>query len=402
MRFFQIHLISFLVSFNAFSEIIIIPPSENAQEQIQEAMILAKPGDEIQLTTGVYMIEDGLSMDIDGISLKGTGQRNTVLDFSNQMTGAQGLMVTSSDVLLQDFAIINTKGDAIKSKGSNGIAFINIRTEWTRGPNSMNGAYGLYPVDSKNVLIDGCIAIGASDAGIYVGQSQTIIVRNSLAEYNVAGIEIENSTNADVYNNFSHHNSGGILVFDLPDLEIKSGKNVRVFNNIVLENNFRNFAPPGNIVGSVPSGTGIMILATSNVEIFNNKIYDNKTANTSIVSYHILQEAITDSTYYPYPRNIFIHDNIYKRHKRLPSLSFKQPIGMLLAWNFFNDVTDIIFDGILDDRNIGGNSYTPICINNNINATFLNLDAGNDFKNLSIKPDDFECILPRINPTILE
>ena len=172
MQIFLIHLILLLVSFNAFSEIIIIPPSENAQEQIQEAMILAKPGDEIQLTTGVYIIEDGLSLDVDGLSLKGTGHRNTVLDFSNQMTGAQGLMVTSSDVLLKDFAIINTRGDAIKSKGSNGISFINIRTEWTGGPNSMNGAYGLYPVDSKNVLIDGCVAIGASDAGIYVGQSQ--------------------------------------------------------------------------------------------------------------------------------------------------------------------------------------------------------------------------------------
>ena len=74
------------------------------------------------------------------------------------------------------------------------------------------------------------------------------------------------------------------------------------------------------------------------------------------MSYHILEETITDSTYYPYPRNIFIHDNIYKRHKKLPSLSFKQPIGMLLAWNFFNDVPDIIFDGILDERNIGKNS----------------------------------------------
>ena len=35
----------------------------------------------------------------------------------------------------------------------------------------------LYPVESTNVLIDGCVAIGASDAGIYVGQSQNIIVQ---------------------------------------------------------------------------------------------------------------------------------------------------------------------------------------------------------------------------------
>ena len=52
MRFFQIHLISLLVSFNAFSEIIIIPPSENAQEQIQEAMILAKPAMKFNLQPG--------------------------------------------------------------------------------------------------------------------------------------------------------------------------------------------------------------------------------------------------------------------------------------------------------------------------------------------------------------
>ena len=42
---------------------------------------------------------------------------------------------------------------------------------------------------------------------------------------------------------------------------------------VVVDNNFRNFAPSGNVVASVPTGTGIMILATSDVEIYNNKIY---------------------------------------------------------------------------------------------------------------------------------
>ena len=65
----------------------------------------------------------------------------------------------------------------------------------------------------KDVLIDGCVAIGASDAGIYVGQSQNIIVKNSIAQYNVAGIEIENSFYADVFDNLTSHNTGGILVF---------------------------------------------------------------------------------------------------------------------------------------------------------------------------------------------
>ncbi len=100
--------------------------------------------------------------------------------------------------------------------GSDQISFVNLRVEWTGGPNPKNGAYGVYPVSSTNVLIDRVTVKGASDAGIYVGQSKNIIVRNSRAEFNVAGIEIENSMNADVFDNVSTHNAGGILIFDLP------------------------------------------------------------------------------------------------------------------------------------------------------------------------------------------
>ena len=84
---------------------------------------------------------------------------------------------------MQDFAIENAKGDAIKSKGVKNISFIKVRTEWTNGPDSKNGAYGLYPVESIGFLIDGCVAIGASDAGVYVGQSEQIIVRNTIMRF---------------------------------------------------------------------------------------------------------------------------------------------------------------------------------------------------------------------------
>ena len=107
----------------------------------------------------------------------------------------------------------------------------------------------MYPVESKNVLIDSCVAIGASDAGIYVGQSENIIVKNSVAEFNVAGIEIENSYYADVFNNYASNNTGGILVFDLPDIPQQGGHHIRVFNNKSVNNNTDNFAPEGNIVG---------------------------------------------------------------------------------------------------------------------------------------------------------
>ena len=182
--------VSLLISFNCLGAITIISPSEDPYSEIQEALILAEPGDIIRLTSGLYELEDSLSIDVANIRLEGEGLDKTVLSFKNQKSGAQGLSVTSDNVVLQDFAIEDAKGDAIKVKGVDGISFIRVRTEWTGGVSSDNGAYGLYPVESKNVLIDSCVAIGASDAGIYVGQSQNIIVKNSRAEFNLSLIHI--------------------------------------------------------------------------------------------------------------------------------------------------------------------------------------------------------------------
>ena len=156
-----------------------------------------------------------------------------------------------------------------------------MRAEWTRGPNPENGAYGLYPVNCTNVLIERSIARGASDAGIYVGQSRNIIVRENTAELNVAGIEIENSFNADVFGNTATHNTGGILVFDLPGLPQQGGHSIRVYENTITGNNTPNFAPAGNIVASVPAGTGVLIMANRDVHVFENEIGDHGTVNVA-------------------------------------------------------------------------------------------------------------------------
>ena len=279
MKSILLFFIPFLASFNLNAKEVHINPGPNAQERVQEAMILMEEGDTLIIKSGYYAFEDGLSLDVNGVTVKGEGIDNTILDFKNQQSGAQGLLVTSDRVTLSDFSILDAKGDALKVIGAKGINMINLKTEWTGGPKSTNGAYGFYPVESEDVLIDGCVAIGASDAGIYVGQSKNIIVRNSIAQFNVAGIEIENSYYADVYNNLASHNTGGILVFDLPDLPQQGGHHIRVFDNKSIDNDTDNFAPEGNIVGEVPRGTGIIIMANSDVEIFNNLISGNGTVN---------------------------------------------------------------------------------------------------------------------------
>lgn len=189
----------------------------DANEKLQEALILAQPGDVVELGAGVWKLTDGLSLDVANVTVRGagTGEGGSILDFSGQQGAGEGLLVTSDDVLLTNFAVLNTKGDGIKSKGADRIVYHKLRVEWTAGPKATNGAYGIYPVESTDVLVDSVYVRGASDAGIYVGQSKNIIVRESVATENVAGIEIENSYDADVHDNIANRNTGGILVFDL-------------------------------------------------------------------------------------------------------------------------------------------------------------------------------------------
>ena len=361
----------FISSF-VFSEEWKISPGSSAQDDIQSAMILAQEGDTIFLMAGIYNLNHGLSLDVDNITLKGEGHKKTVLNFSEQKTGAQGLLVTSNNITLKDFAVENAKGDAIKSKGSKNIKFLNLRTEWTNGPDTNNGAYGLYPVESKNVLIDGCIAIGASDAGVYVGQSENIIVRNTEAYFNVAGIEIENSYYADVYDNVAENNTAGILVFDLPDLPKQGGKFVRVFNNISSNNNTENFAPEGNIVGQVPKGTGLVIRANRHVEVFENTFENNSTIGVALVAGDLESG---DDSYDPYPRNIQIYDNYFKNSGYDPDFN-RGELSPLLVEISNGFQPDIMWDGILPfwQNVFGQKKGERLVLDTNNDAKFLNLD----------------------------
>ena len=378
--FLKIIFLNFLIFINLTGSLFsnTIQPGPLSYEEIQKALILSKPGDIIKLGEGVFEFEDGLSLDINNVTISGEGINKTILSFKNQKSGAEGLMITSNGVILKDFAVEDTIGDAIVVKGAKGISFIRVRTEWTGGPKESNGAYGFYPVQSTDVLIDGCIAIGASDAGIYVGQSERIKVLNSIARYNVAGIEIENSFFAEVIGNISEHNTGGILVFDLPDLPQQGGHHILVENNIVRNNDTENFAPEGNIVGNTPNGTGIMIMANQFVEIKNNEIKNNATAGILIASY---QDEAEDKNYNPIASNIFIHGNSLINNGFNVDKVRASPISEVIN----GKVPDIIWDGVVpltewigirsSKRIILGDNYsnsdTPVFANLKLMTKFL-------------------------------
>lgn len=322
----------------AHAKTIAVAAGEGAQGRLQEALIVAAPGDVVQLGAGRFVLTDGLSLDVKGVTVRGAGMDATVLDFTGQKGAGEGLLVTSDEVTLRDFAVENTKGDGIKSKGADNIVYYRLRVTWTGGPKETNGAYGIYPVSSTGVLVDGCKVSGASDAGIYVGQSKAITVRYNYVEQSVAGIEIENSRDALVTDNFVTRNTGGILVFDLPNLPVMGGGNTIIENNVVVANDTPNFAPKGNIVAGVPRGTGVMIMANESVLVQNNRIADNPTAQILIVAY---PKPFTDKTYNPLPRNVIIQKNRFSGGGNEPQL----PGGEQLLAAFGRKLPDIIWDG---------------------------------------------------------
>ena len=339
MKFASFIVFAALAATSAHARTIAVEAGEGAQARLQEALISAQPGDVVQIGEGRFALTDGLSLDSDKVTVRGMGMERTVLDFTGQQGAGEGLLVTSDDVTLRDFAVENAKGDAIKSKGADRIVYYRVRAEWTGGPKETNGAYGIYPVESTGVLIDGVVAMGASDAGIYVGQSKAITVRNSRAEGNVAGIEIENSRNAVVTGNYVTRNTGGILVFDLPALPVMGGGDVLIEDNLVIGNDTANFAPKGNIVASVRRGTGVMVMANDRVTVRNNRIDGNPTSAVMVITYPL---KFTDKTYNPAPRQVVVGENRFGRNGYDPQIDG----GAMLVQAFGGALPSVLWDGI--------------------------------------------------------
>jgi parallel beta-helix repeat protein len=354
-----------------------IEASPGAPKQAQAAMINAKPGDVIEFGLGRFEFRSTLSLDVSGVTVRGQGPDKTILSFKEQGagTGGEGVLISSKEnVTIEDLAVEDAKGDAIKASKTKNITFRKVRAEWTGGPKETNGGYGIYPVSCTGVLIERCISIGASDAGIYVGQSEDVIVRDNKAEKNVAGIEIENSVGADVHGNLAIDNSGGILVFTLPDLPKKEGRHCRVYDNTLRSNNHANFAPKGNIVATVPPGTGMMIMANDQVEVFSNTFERNQTTGLAIISYMITGLPIKDEKYDPFCETIHIHNNRFVSNGDSPGGA----LGSLLGGLVGTPLPDILYDGIADPHKLADGKLPDelaLRIHDNAGARFANFDG---------------------------
>ena len=368
------------------------------QDELMTKLLDAKAGDVIDLPEGKFTFDRSLSLTADGVTLRGKGMDKTILSFKGQVAGAEGLIVTANDFTAEDFAIEDTKGDGLKVNEGKNIIIRRVRVEWTGGPKTENGAYGLYPVQSENVLLDGNVVIGASDAGVYVGQSRTVIVRNNRAELNVAGIEIENTFDADVYDNVATNNTGGILVFNMPNLP-QPGARTRVFHNEVVNNNTKNFGIPGTAVAGIPAGSGIVVNANDQVEIFDNDITGNNTANIIIASgfSSTLSKEGMKPDYDAYPEAIYVYGNRMSEGGKNPD-GLKFQALKLAMFGPTAALPDVLWDGFVDPAKMVDGvlpATLKICVQND-GVEILDFDGRNDNKAPRLAAADHDCDLPKL------
>jgi parallel beta-helix repeat protein len=358
----------------------------------------------IILGAGKFSFENAVTLrQADRVSLIGQGIDLTTLDFSTQVAQANGVDVVADAFLIQDLTIVDAKKDALRIEDSDGVTIRRVKTTWSQGPATTNGSYGIYPVRSRNVLVEDSEAYNASDAGLYVGQVENAIVRRNVAQGNVAGIEIENTQFADVYLNWAEDNTVGLAVFDLPGNPIV-GRDIRVHHNVVMRNNRNNFAAAGTTVSQVPVGTGTFALASRRVELHDNVYLSNKTTAVAILSGLVIQsstaawaldraglvgsiEGLTlpgDATQVAnYATNeIWVHDNKFADIGANPDGAFDRQLGLLLRIVYLSagpgPVDAVLYGGIGEvvDPNVPANNTNRnhMCIGTDPGLTFAVLD----------------------------
>ena len=377
-----------------------LPVDAAFAKKLQEQLLDAKPGTIVEIPAGRYHLDRGLSLRVNGVTMRGAGMEQTILSFRDQVAGPEGLLAQASDFTIENLTIEDTKGDALKINSGDNITIRGVRVRWTDGPKTSNGAYGLYPVKTTNVLIENSQSFGAADAGIYVGQSKNVVVRGCRAEQNVAGIEIENTIDADVHDNTATANTGGILVFNMPNLS-QPGYGTRVFHNKVDANNLGNFGAKGTAVSSVPAGSGVVVNSNSLVEIFDNDITDHQSANVIISSYFSTGYFNTKGVqpgYDPYPRGIYVHDNRFVGGGDSPDgMDLKVLKTAMFGLN--GHFPDVLWDGYTDAARANV-AEERLCVDATASGV-LNADGPNKYKSPHLVTETLRCKLAPLAPVTL-
>jgi len=272
-------------------------------ESIRAALGRAHAGDTVEILPGIY--REGSPTDLNALTVTTSdihliGRGNPVLENAGRQ--GYGIWVSPPDSAgpgpeandeappcgtsgagLSGFSI---EGITIRGFTQHGVHLACVNGFSIEGVTAeANGVYGLFPVLSRNGRIVGNTVRGTShDAGIYVGQSDRVLIAGNRSEDNLLGLEVEDSRDCAVVGNELRGNTLGIIVDVLNGkLRFTQERTLVAFNN-VHDNNRANTASPDDIIAVLPPGIGILLSGADTTTVISNDVRGNQFAGIGVAS----------------------------------------------------------------------------------------------------------------------
>jgi parallel beta-helix repeat protein len=283
-----------------------------AGQAIQAAVNRAKAGDTIRVLPGTY--RETIFIDKENITLQGVivDGKWPVMDGGGKLN--DGILASGHGVVIQRFWVKGYKGNGIMTQGANNYRIVDNYVD--------GGFYGIFPQFGKNGLVARNWITRVEDAGIYVGMSDNVDIIANEAWVNVIGIESENSRDVLIEGNLVHDNSAGLAITLIPGLPVKDAARTTMRHNFIVNNNGKNFAPPGSAAATTPPGVGVLLIAVKDATLEGNVIARNNTTAV-MTSDHATFGMPADPKLDPFPANLAILDNQFMENGLKPTSSFK-------------------------------------------------------------------------------
>jgi parallel beta-helix repeat protein len=328
-------------------------------DSIQAAVGRADPGDTVEVAPGTYTersrpcpyrrVQDcAVAITDDRIELVAKSARKPVVlkakgEQDDGIGVGEAVKPTCLNKSSQRLHGSLIAGFDVRGFKNNGV-FLGCVEDWriTRVRATGNDEYGIFPSHAVDGRLDHSFASGANDTGLYIGQSRDARMDHNTAIDNVSGFEIENSSGVRADHNLAKGNSGGILSFALPGLDVKSNEDNRIDHNRVVSNNRRNTcSDQEETVCRVPPGSGILVLSADRNLVQDNRVTGNDTFGIGVANYCIVLEVSPEQCERldidPDPDGNRITANTVTGNAKDPDPSTPSVFAVDLAWDTTGD-----------------------------------------------------------------
>jgi plastocyanin len=273
------------------------------RKTIQAAVDVAKPGDLVLVSPGVY--KEAVTVTTDRIVIRGLDRNKTIVD--GQFKRQNGFKVLgASGVAIENITARNFTGNGFFWTGTKGYRGSYLTAY-------RNGDYGVYAFDSVDGRFDHSYASGSPDSGFYVGQCNpcNAVLTDLVSEYNELGYSGTNAGgNLYIVDSVWRNNRAGIVPNTLDSETMPPQRDLVIAANLVANNGDPKAVRSKTAEFDAVFGVGIAIVGGVNDLVTKNTVVGNTVGGIAIAPNPAIQK-----NFWPAKDNKIV-DNVVRRSGR--------------------------------------------------------------------------------------